>query len=168
MPQPARRATAQESPVHTPRTLLAHVRALTPNLAPAEQRVAAAVVNDPAGVSAKTISELAEACRTSGTTVSRFCRAMGFPGYPELRLALAAAAQAGRETGWEDIGSDIGPAPNPGAGSRKISCADARAVKETGAQLSARALAAVVDAVVGARRVDIYGVGASAFVALDL
>ena len=35
--------------MHTPQTLLAHVRALTPNLAPAEQRVAAAVVHDPAG-----------------------------------------------------------------------------------------------------------------------
>src|ERR1700746_3305012 len=107
MPQPAR--GTQELPEHTPQTLLAHVRALPPNLAPAEQRVAAAVVHDPAGVAAKTISELAAACRTSGTTVIRFCRAMGFAGYPELRLALAAAAQAGRLSGWEDIGSDIGP-----------------------------------------------------------
>ncbi len=86
--------------MHTPQTLLAHVRALMPNLAPAEQRVAAAVVSDPGGVAAKTISELAEACQTSGTTVIRFCRAMGFPGYPELRLALAAAAQASRFPGW--------------------------------------------------------------------
>src|SRR5580698_5048837 len=78
MPQTPRRSASAESAVHTPQTLLAHVRALTPNLAPAEQRVAAAVVNDPGGVAAKTISELAEACQTSGTTVIRFCRAMGF------------------------------------------------------------------------------------------
>jgi DNA-binding MurR/RpiR family transcriptional regulator len=154
--------------VHTPQTLLAHVRALIPNLAPAEQRVAAAVVHDPAGVAAKTISELAEACRTSGTTVIRFCRAMGFGGYPELRLALAAAAQAGRVSGWEDIGSDIGPHDALDEVIKKIAHADARAVEETGAQLSAEALGAVVDAVVRARRIDIYGVGASAFVALDL
>jgi DNA-binding MurR/RpiR family transcriptional regulator len=168
MPQTARRVTVQELPVHTPQTLVAHVRALTPNLAPAEQRVAAAVVNDPAGVAARTISELAEACRTSGTTVIRFCRAMGFPGYPELRLALAAAAQAGRETGWEDIGSDIGPHDSLDEVIKKISHADARAVEETGAQLDTGTLAAVVNAVVRARRIDIYGIGASAFVALDL
>jgi len=100
--------------------------------------------------------------------VIRFCRALGFPGYPELRLALAAAAQAGRETGREDVGSDIGPADPLDQVIKKISHADARAVEETGAQLSARTLKAVVDAVAGARRVDIYGVGASAFVALDL
>jgi DNA-binding MurR/RpiR family transcriptional regulator len=154
--------------VHTPQTLLAHVRALMPNLAPAEQRVAAAVVSDPGGVAAKTISDLAEACQTSGTTVIRFCRAMGFPGYPELRLALAAAAQAGRETGWGDIGSDIGPHDTLDEIVKKIAHADARAVEETAAQLDAAMLGQVVDAVVRARRIDIYGIGASAFVALDL
>src|ERR1700716_3657653 len=117
-PQPARRAAERELPVHTPQTLLAHVRALTPNLAPAEQRVAAAVVHDPAGVAAKTISELAEACRTSGTTVIRFCRAMGFPGYPELRLALAAGAQAGQVSGWEGNRSDNRPDHTPGEGDK--------------------------------------------------
>jgi DNA-binding MurR/RpiR family transcriptional regulator len=168
MPQPARGTSTQEPPGHTPQTLLAHVRALTPNLAPAERRVAAAVVQDPAGVAAKTISELAEACRTSGTTVIRFCRAMGFPGYPELRLALAAAAQAGQARGWEDIGSDIGPHDSIDEIIKKIANADARAVEETAAQLNAETLTAVVDAIVRARRIDIYGVGASAFVALDL
>jgi DNA-binding MurR/RpiR family transcriptional regulator len=168
MPQPARGTSAPEPPEHTPQTLLAHVRALTPNLAPAERRVAAAVVQDPAGVAAKTISELAEACRTSGTTVIRFCRAMGFPGYPELRLALAAAAQVGQARGWEDIGSDIGPQDTIDEVIKKIAHADARAVEETAAQLNAETLSAVVDAIVHARRIDIYGVGASAFVALDL
>jgi DNA-binding MurR/RpiR family transcriptional regulator len=139
-----------------------------PNLAPAEQRVAAAVVSDPGGVAAKTISELAEACQTSGTTVIRFCRAMGFPGYPELRLALAAAAQASRETGWGDIGSDIGPHDTLDEIVKKIAHADARAVEETAAQLDAATLGQVVEAVVRARRIDIYGIGASAFVALDL
>jgi DNA-binding MurR/RpiR family transcriptional regulator len=168
MPQLARRVSAQEPPEHTPQTLLAHVRALTPNLAPAEQRVAAAVVHDPAGASAQTISELAAQCRTSGTTVIRFCRALGFPGYPELRLALAAAAHAERANGWGDVGSDIGPRDSLDEIVKKITHADARAVEETGAQLSTETLGAVVDAVVKARRVDVYGVGASAFVALDL
>jgi DNA-binding MurR/RpiR family transcriptional regulator len=154
--------------MHTPLTLVAHVRALMPELAPAERRVAGAVVDDPGGVAARTISELAGLCGTSGTTVIRFCRAVGFGGYPELRLALAAAAQAGRESGWRDIGSDIGPGDSLGEVVKKISVGDARAVEETGAQLDAGVLGLVVDAVIGAGRVDIYGVGASAFVGLDL
>jgi DNA-binding MurR/RpiR family transcriptional regulator len=168
MPQTARRARTEGPPAHSPQTLLAHVRALTPNLAPAEQRVAAAVVHDPAGSAAMTISELAEHCRTSGTTIIRFCRAMGFPGYPELRLALAAAAHAATVNGWSGVGADIGPRDSLDDVIKKITHADARAVEETAAQLSTETLGAVVDAVVRARRIDIYGVGASAFVALDL
>lgn len=45
--------------------------------------------------------------------------------------------------------------------------ADARAVEETAAQLDIKMLEQVVDAVVAAERVDVYGVGASAFVAAD-
>lgn len=166
--QAASDGSGLQAPAHTPQTLLTHVRALIPNLAPSEQRVAAAVVRDPAGVAAKTISELAGVCRTSGTTVIRFCRAVGFAGYPELRLALAAAAQAVRENGWGDIGSDIGPDDSLDEVIKKISHADARAVQETGAQLRVEVLGAVVDAVIQARRIDVYGVAASAFVALDL
>jgi DNA-binding MurR/RpiR family transcriptional regulator len=167
MSQPATGASKLQPP-HTPQTLLAHVRALTPNLAAAEQRVAAAVVHDPAAAAAKTISELAAQCRTSGTTVIRFCRAIGFPGYPELRLALAAAAHAAQVSGWEDVSSDIGPTDALEEIIKKITHADARAVEETGAQLDTGTLRDVVDAVDAARRVDIYGVGASAFVAFDL
>jgi DNA-binding MurR/RpiR family transcriptional regulator len=159
---------APKPPAHTPQTLLAHIRALSPSLPPAERRVAAAVVQDPARAAAKTISELAAQCRTSGTTVIRFCRAVGFPGYPELRLALSAAAQAGHEAGQDDVSSDIGPHDSLDEVIRKISHADARAVQETRAQLAAQTLGAVVDAIVQARRIDIYGAGASGLVALDL
>jgi DNA-binding MurR/RpiR family transcriptional regulator len=168
MPQPPRRLPSLDASAHTPETLLAHVRALMPNLAPAEQRVADAVVRDPAGTAAKTISDLAAQCRTSGSTVLRFCRAMGFDGYPELRLALAAAAQVGSADFEREVGSDIGPRDSLTEIIKKITYADAKAVEETGAQLRPEPLNAVVDVVVKARRVDIYGVGASAFVGLDL
>ena len=41
--------------------------------------------------------------------------------------------------------------------------ADARAVEETAQPLDTSVLATVVDALAGAARVDLYGVGASAF-----
>src|SRR5215472_19377185 len=71
--------------------ILITIRSLLPNLAPVEQRVAQAVLDDPGGVAWRSISELAHACGTSATSVVRFCRAIGLRGYPELRLALAGA-----------------------------------------------------------------------------
>jgi hypothetical protein len=82
--------------------ILVTIRALLPNLAPVEQRVARQVLADPFGTAMQPISELAGLCGTSATTVIRFCRAVGLRGYPELRIALAAAsAQAGRTAGVE-------------------------------------------------------------------
>ncbi len=92
-------------------SVLVRLRGLRPNLAPSERRVAEAVLADPAGVAGQTITSLARACLTSETTVMRFCRQLGFPGYPELRLALAAEAamQAGEDLGSRVAGSDIAP-----------------------------------------------------------
>ncbi|MGH8822968.1 MAG: MurR/RpiR family transcriptional regulator [Jiangellaceae bacterium] len=145
------------------------VRALLPSLPPAERRVAQKLVDDPASVAVSTISELARACDTSETTVIRFCRAIGFSGYPELRFTLA--TEIGRAEGTDRNGrvvsSDISPGDTLEQVVEKIAFADARAVEETAAQLDTAILERVIDAIVAARRVDIYGVAASACVALD-
>jgi DNA-binding MurR/RpiR family transcriptional regulator len=146
--------------------LLVRVRAVMPALAPAEQRVANAVLADPGGVAAMTISELAEVASTSETTVIRFCKQIGVPGSPQLRLQLA--AQSAQESIRPEVGGDIEPGDSLADVVRKVAFADERAVRETAQQVDVEALAKVVDAVVKASRVDLYGFAASAFVALDL
>lgn len=144
------------------------IRALLPSLRPAEQRVAEHILRDPAGAPGLTITELARACGTSETTVIRFCRAIGFDGYPGLRIALA--TDAGREAGSDSrhVGGDISPTDSMDQVVQKVTWHDARAIEDTASQLHVDVLQRVVTAVADARRVDVYGVGASAFVALDL
>jgi len=146
--------------------VLVRLRAILPSLAPAAQRVAHRVLGDPLGASGLTISRLAAEADTSVATVNRFCRALGLPGYPELRLSLA--AETGGPSTREQVGADIGPDDTLDDVVAKVAWADARAVEETAQQLDTTVLAAVVDALAGAARVDLYGVGASAFVAMDL
>lgn len=146
--------------------LLVRVRAVMPALAPAEQRVANAVLADPGGVAAMTISELAEVASTSETTVIRFCKQIGVPGYPQLRLQLA--AQSAQENVRPEVGGDIEPGDSLADVVGKVAFADERAVRETAQQLDVEALSKVVAAVAKAPRVDLYGAAASAFVALDL
>lgn len=147
------------------------IRALLPSLAPAERRVADRVLSDPASVAASTITALAQDCGTSETTVIRFCRAVGFTGYPALRLALAAEGGRqglGDDDDSRDLAGDIVADDDLDKVVAKIAFADARAVEETAHQLDLRELHAVIEALVPAPRVDVYGVGASGFVALDL
>lgn len=152
------------------RGLLVRIRAALPALRPAERRVAEAVLDDPAGVAQWSISALAGQCSTSGATVLRFCRAVGYRHYPDLRLDLA------REASREEAGSgpgphltgDISPTATLGEIVAKIAYSDARAIEDTAATLDLEVLARAIDALAAARRVDIYGVGASGFVAQDL
>jgi DNA-binding MurR/RpiR family transcriptional regulator len=139
-----------------------------PGLARAEQRVARVVLKDPAAVAHRSITEVAEAANTSETTVTRFCKAIGAGGYPELRLALAAETARRDARADRDLGGEIMPSDDLGQVVGKVAFADARAVEETAEQLDVAALRQAIDAVAGARRIDVYGVGASAFVALDL
>jgi DNA-binding MurR/RpiR family transcriptional regulator len=143
------------------------VRAKLPSLPPAEQRVAELVLADPAGVATWTISELARQAETSETTVSRFCRALGFSGYPQLRLTLATEVGRLGAVPAQDLGGDIGPGDDLANVVAKIAFADARAVEDTASQLDVAVLERVVDALAAAGRIDVYGVGASAFVAAD-
>jgi DNA-binding MurR/RpiR family transcriptional regulator len=147
-----------------------HIRALMPVLAPAERRVAQRVLDAPGAAAASTITTLALDCGTSEATVVRFCRAVGFSGYRDLRLALA--TELGRVEGGagsaRTVSSDIHPGDDLDEVVEKIAFADARAVEETAQQLDLDALHLVIEALVSARRIDIYGVGASAFVGLDL
>ncbi|MER7079078.1 transcriptional regulator, RpiR family [Saccharopolyspora kobensis] len=156
--------TSRESGEASP---LVKIRSLLPGLARAEQRVANIVLADPASISRRSITEVAEAAGTSETTVTRFCKAIGVGGYPDLRIALAADT-ARTSTRDRELGSDIAPDDDLRQIIEKVGYADAKAVEETAEQLDAAVLEPLVEDVAQARRIDVYGVGASAFVALDL
>ncbi|GAA4557636.1 MurR/RpiR family transcriptional regulator [Planotetraspora kaengkrachanensis] len=154
--------------------ILVRLRGTIPSLRPAEQRVAQAVLADPQGVADRPIGVLARECGTSETTVLRFCRAIGLRGYPELRLALAreATREASREASRAGVArpldGDISADDPLEEIVAKIGYSDSRAVAETAEHLDVAALERAVGAIVEARRVDLYGAGASGFVAADL
>ncbi|WP_179956854.1 MurR/RpiR family transcriptional regulator [Amycolatopsis anabasis] len=147
---------------------LVRIRSLLPGLARAEQRVAKVVLDDPASVARRSITEVALAANTSETTVTRFCKAVGVGGYPQLRIALAADTARSEARSSRNLGGEIGHDDDLAAVIGKVSFADARAVEETADQLDVATLQKVIDLVASAGRVDVYGVGASAFVAADL
>jgi DNA-binding MurR/RpiR family transcriptional regulator len=126
------------------------------------------VVSDPADAARRTITDLATAAETSEATVIRFCRSVGMEGYPQLRIQLA--AEAARRIEPPDarvVGGDIPPGADLAQIIATIAFNDARAVEETAEQLDPAVAERVVEAISGAGRIDIYGAGASGFVASD-
>lgn len=162
-------SSAPTDPTESTTPVTVTIRGRLPDLQPAMRRVGEYVLDNPARVPAMTISDLAEVCDTSETTVVRFCRELGLRGYPNLRLALA-TEMGGREKSVDrpEVTGDISVGDDLASVVEKIAFADARAVEDTAKALSIPELEAVVATLVTASRVDIYGVGASGFVGADL
>jgi len=75
-------------------------------------KVGTLLLEDPSLPLRLSITELAKRAGTSPATVTRFCRAIGYTGYPALRVG--AAAEQGRSSAHEIWDSDIGRAFHPG------------------------------------------------------
>ncbi|MEU8272127.1 MurR/RpiR family transcriptional regulator [Sphaerisporangium sp. NPDC049002] len=152
----------------TPENLVARVRAVLPSLTPSAQIIARLILDDPATVARSTITELSAASATSEATIVRTARVLGFSGYAQLRLALAAAAATTRQGPDRLVPGDLAPDDPLSDVIAKVTRAEAEAIEDTAAQLSPERLGEVVDAITGARRVDVYGVAASGLVAADM
>ncbi len=146
-------------------TIAGSVTTLPPSLA----RIARLVGDDPSAVVESTINELAARCGTSVASVVRFCRAIGFDGYAAFRRALA--SELGRESAFSShagFGSEIAVGDSLREATAKVAGLEALAIEETVNSLDYAVLEAVVDALDGAERILLFGVGASRLVADDL
>lgn len=148
--------------------VLARVQAVLPSLPPSQQRVARSTLDDPQRTAASTISELATRCDTSETTVLRFCRTVGFAGYPEFRIAVAAAVGEESASGRAYISGEILAGDSAETVIQKISTANALALLDTSQHISTAVLEQVSAAVLAADRIECFGMGASSLVAADL
>src|SRR5690606_27600099 len=149
---------------------LVRIRQSLPNLRPAEARIAEAVLADPAAVVGKTITELATLVGTSQATVVRFCRAVGYAGYPEFRIDLAQATsrRAVEQERANVAHGEIDPEDTLQDVVTKIAFHEARTIEETARMLDLDALEQVAEAVAQATRIDLFGVGSSGLTAQDL
>lgn len=143
-----------------PTGALSKLRAQLDLLTPAQRRTAAYVLEQPGAVLYQTVTELAEASGAGEATVIRLTRDLGFGGFQDFKLALAAdlAAPAGERQGSLDSAQDFIAQAAENA---------SVAIRETRQVLSAPELERALSALAGASHVLLSGQGASGVTALD-
>lgn len=151
-----------------PSALAAKVRTLAPSMTRSMQRVAETVAGDPAGCAALTVTGLAERTGTSEATVVRTSRLLGYPGYRDLRLALAGLAAHQASGAAPAVTADIAVDDPMTDVILKLAQDERQSLADTAATLDPSQVEAGVAALAAARRIDVYGVGASGLVAQDL
>ncbi|WP_226654293.1 MurR/RpiR family transcriptional regulator [Leifsonia sp. LS1] len=149
-------------------SIQSHVDSFPPTM----RRVADVILERPQIVMENTISELARACDTSEASIVRFCRALGFTGYPQLKLQLAAElAKESAEFGGNGdgaYGADISPSDTLAEMVAKIAGSEILGIRETADTLDIKVLQRVIRKLERAKRVVLFGVGASNAGAQDL
>ncbi|MDP9027195.1 MAG: MurR/RpiR family transcriptional regulator [Actinomycetota bacterium] len=152
------------------RLLLVRIRAQEPSLRPSEARIAKLFLADPASAAGLSIAEVADRCRTSTTSVVRFCKRIGYGSYRDLRIDLTREAtreSIGAESGIVDT-KDIDRNDRLDEVVAKIALNETLSIADTARALDLPSLEKAVATLLAARRIDVFGVGASSVVRLDL
>lgn len=147
--------------------MLDRIKASLPSLAPAEQRVAKLVLQDPRSFASLPVSELAERAHVSKPTVVRFCRSMGYDGLSDFKLKLAGTVSEGVPFIHRSVDAD----DKTGDVMVKLIDNTVAAFLKYRNDASHHAIERAVDALMatwkGKGRIEFYGAGNSGIVAQD-
>jgi glucokinase len=144
-------------------TLMERVQQLQHELTPAEQRVAALVLEQPRLVLNEPIAEIAKLADVSQPTVIRFCRSLGFLGLADFKLKFASSLTGSipvrhSQVRISDSTHDL---------SAKVIDNTVSAILKFRDQLDVHAIDSAIALVSRARRIEFYAMGNSRVVALD-
>lgn len=142
---------------------LLKIRSLYTSFSKTEKRVADYILENGDKIIYMSVTEFAENCEVGETTIIRFCRKIGLKGYQEFKLLLAREMVNPEENLHENVKNEdeIDDIIN------KIANSNIQVIKDTSNLLSKEHVQKAVEVIINANKVDIYGVGASAFTAGD-
>jgi glucokinase len=144
-------------------TLMERIRQTRANLTPAEQRVAALVLEQPRLVLNEPIADIARMAEVSQPTVIRFCRSLGFSGLADFKLKFASSLTGAIPVRHSQVrGSD-----STHDLSAKVIDNTVSAILKFRDQLDVRSVDRAIELVSRARRVEFYAMGDASVVALD-
>lgn len=140
------------------------LRSVYQDLTKSEQRIADYIMENAEKIMEQTIPELAHNTGSSEITVSRFCKKLGFSGFQALKIALVTELTA---AGREDF-QEINEKDSDQQVAAKVFQNIMDGLEDTLKILDFGEISRAVDALLGARRVAVYGFGNSATVCRDI
>ena len=134
-------------------------------LSTAQQKIGDFVLQNTQRVMYLSITDLAAQCDTSETTIMRFLRKIGFTSYQVFRVKLAQSLQKDNpKYPWSEIESEDSLSTITG----KVITSSITALEDIRQLITPALVSQAVELIVGAKRVFVYGVGSSSYIAGDL
>lgn len=137
------------------------------SLTPSARKIADYVFAHKVDTQYMSITSLGEECGVSDATISRFCRALGYAGYNDFKLALAKTTGALSSDGEVGLYSKIEPEDSITAMAKKLYATDVAAITQTLALVDESKVSRTVAAMHNAPRVYCFGQGGSLVIAME-
>lgn len=153
-------AAADQMPVEN---ALSRIRIAQPGMAKGARRIADYILEQPADIVRMSVTELSEAVGVSEGSIINFCRSIGLSGFQHMKLSLAQEIVQPVQFIHEDVSRE----DDMDTICRKIFHSGIQALRDSLSVLDPHAMGRAVDAIRGAKRVEIYGIGSSAPIAED-
>jgi len=144
--------------------MLNRIVTIQPQLRPSERKLAIYVAEAPRAVVDLSMTELAARVGVSQPTIARFCRALGCSGYREFKIRLAQSIAPEVPAVYRDVLPDEGAAGI----AAKVFDRTILALIEVRNSLSSDSVAAAINLLAQAHRIEFYGAGGSGVAALDI
>lgn len=142
---------------------LVQLQIYKPNLSRQEKKLADFLQTHPDRASQANIAELSAITGVSTATISRFAKALGYPNFQALRMALVQSPPEPDQT----LFAELSPDDSVETLAQKIFTSNIDALRTTLANLDANALAKAINWITHADHLGLFGLGASNLVALD-
>jgi RpiR family transcriptional regulator, carbohydrate utilization regulator len=144
--------------------ILENIRASLSQFTPAERRVAEAILANPHATVTWSITDAARICNVSEPSITRFCRRLGFDGFPNFRLMFAQDIAILKN----DAKSVVPTSDDPITSAIIENCERAiSSINDLRMDIDSGAIHKAVDILTTARRIDVYGFGGSGFLASE-
>ncbi|GEB30583.1 DNA-binding MurR/RpiR family transcriptional regulator [Brevibacillus sp. 1238] len=144
---------------------LVSLQAILDELKPSERKVAEYIVAHPEDVVKLSVQKLAELSGVSEATIIRLARSLNMKGYQELKLRIAGDLnKQTTPTSYQEIMME----GSVESIMQAVSWNNIQSIQDTLSVLSSEEVKRAVEALSTARKIDVYGVGASAVIADDI
>jgi len=142
---------------------LVRIRGILPSLKSAEGRVATYILKNPDQIIHLSITELAEFAQSAEATIFRLCKRLGYGGYQAFKISLASDLVKP----LQNIHQEINPDDDLLTIASKVFHSNMEALQDTLTLVDEKSLEKAVQTLHHATRIEFYGLGGSAPIAMD-
>nr|WP_272509141.1 MurR/RpiR family transcriptional regulator [Clostridium ganghwense] len=139
------------------------IKSLYPAMHEGEKRIADFILKQSENIINMTVAQISREIGVADSSIVRFCKKLGFNGFTQLKINLAKNIQKSEES----ILQDINKKDSPYIIASKVFDSSIKALKDSSDMLDERELDKAVNALISAKRIEFYGVGTSATIAMD-